>query len=68
MDEMDALRAITIEAAKIAGLERRIGSLVPGKDADVVVLSGHPFDFRSRVEAVFSTGHIAYRRNKHENH
>lgn len=68
MDEMDALRAITIEAAKIAGLDRRIGSLVPGKDADVVVLSGHPFDFRSRVEAVLSTGHIAYRRNKHENH
>lgn len=64
MDEMDALRAITIKAAKIVGLSDRIGSLAPGKDADIVVLSGHPFDFRSRVEAVFSTGHIAYRRKQ----
>lgn len=64
MDEMDALRAITIEAAKIVGLSDRIGSLAPGKDADIVVLSGHPFDFRSRVEAVFSTGHITYRRKQ----
>lgn len=64
MDEMDALRAITIDAAKIAGLDHRIGSLVPGKDADVVVLSGYPFDFRSRVQAVLSSGAIAYRRDK----
>lgn len=63
MDEMDALRAITIDAAKIAGLDHRIGSLVPGKDADVLVLSGYPFDFRSRVQAVLSSGAIAYRRN-----
>ncbi len=64
MDEMDALRAITIDAAKIAGLDHRIGSLVPGKDADVVVLSGYPFDFRSCVQAVLSSGAIAYRRDK----
>lgn len=63
MDEMDALRAITIDAAKIAGLDHRIGSLVPGKDADVLVLSGYPFDFRSRVQAVLSSGAIAYRRD-----
>lgn len=63
MDEMDALRAITIDAAKIAGLDHRIGSLVPGKDADVVVLSGYPFDFRSCVQAVLSSGAIAYRRD-----
>lgn len=62
MDEAGALAAITIGAARIAGLDARIGSLLPGKDADLVVFSGHPLDFRSHVEAVFSTGHIAYRR------
>ena len=36
---------------------------VPGKDADVLVLSGYPFDFRSRVQAVLSSGAIAYRRD-----
>lgn len=63
MREEDALAAITLRAAQIAGLEDRIGSIVPGKDADLVVFSGHPLDFRSHVEIVFSTGEIAYRRN-----
>lgn len=62
MDDRDALAAITIRAARIAGLDARIGSILPGKDADLVVFSGHPFDFRSHVETVISTGHIAYRR------
>ena len=64
MEEMDALRAITIEAARIAGLDRRIGSLAPGKDADLVVLSKTPFDFCSRVQAVVCAGQIAYRREQ----
>lgn len=62
MRDEDALRAITIGAARIVGLDARIGSIVPGKDADLVIFSGHPLDLRSRVEAVVSTGHLAYRR------
>ena len=56
MDEEEALAAITINAACIAGVDDRLGSLTIGKDADVVVLSGHPFDFKSRVQHVWIDG------------
>jgi imidazolonepropionase-like amidohydrolase len=39
----------------------RIGSLVPGKDADVVIWSGDPFDVMSRVEAAYVGGREVYR-------
>jgi imidazolonepropionase-like amidohydrolase len=39
----------------------RIGSLVPGKDADVAVWSGDPFDIMSRVEAAYIGGREVYR-------
>ena len=68
MDENEALRAITINGAKIVGLDDRIGSIAPGKDADLVVWSGHPLDFRSHVQTVVSAGQIAYRRKNDENH
>ena len=56
MAEEDALAAITRDAAEIAGLGERAGTLTPGKDADVVVLSGPPLDWRSKVTAVFIDG------------
>lgn len=60
MDELEALKAITINAAEILGIADRIGSLAPGKDADIIVLNGHPFDPRTRVELVLVNGEIAY--------
>ena len=51
-----ALAAITINPAKIAGLDHRIGSLAPGKDADIVITSGHPVNPLSRVRAVYIEG------------
>lgn len=60
MDELEALKAITINAAEILGIADRIGSLAPGKDADIIVLNGHPFDPRTRVELVLVSGEIAY--------
>ena len=47
---------ITIRAAQIAGVDDRLGSLTPGKDADIVITSGHPINLLSRVRAVFIGG------------
>ncbi len=60
MDEEEAFRAITIYPAKLLHVDDRIGSIEQGKDADLVILSGGPFDFRSRVEKVFVNGKIVY--------
>lgn len=56
MDAEEALRAITINAARIAGIDNRVGSLRPGKDADIVLCSAHPFEMKCKVQAVFIDG------------
>ena len=56
MDEEEALAAITINAACIAGVGDRLGSLSPGKDADIVVMDGHPFHWQSRAIHVLIDG------------
>ena len=56
MEPEDALAAITRDAAQIAGLDRRVGTLTPGKDADIVVTHGHPFDWNGGIRAVFLNG------------
>ena len=58
-----ALQAITLDAAKILGLADRVGSLEPGKDADVVLFNGDPFEYTSQVEAVVLNGQVAYRKD-----
>ena len=62
MPEEEALRAITINAARVIGVEDRVGSLEVGKDADIVVFDGHPFDYRTVVELVLVDGQVAYLR------
>ncbi len=49
MSEFDALRAITLNPARHIGVEARVGSLEPGKDADLVLTDGCLFDLRTRV-------------------
>lgn len=56
MDEMEALKSITINAAEVTGIADRVGSLEPGKDADIVLYDGHPLDFRSKTVWVFING------------
>ena len=56
MEEEAALAAITSTAAEIAGIAKRVGTLTPGKDADIVVTAGHPFDWNGRIKAVFIDG------------
>ncbi|MBI4544517.1 MAG: amidohydrolase family protein [Gemmatimonadetes bacterium] len=50
------LRSVTLTAARIWGIADRYGSLEPGKDADVVIWSGDPFELLTRVEHVFIRG------------
>jgi imidazolonepropionase-like amidohydrolase len=61
LDRDTALRAVTITPARIMRVADRIGSLTPGKDADVVLWSGDPFDVMSRVDAAYIGGREIYR-------
>ena len=56
LDKTAALRAITIDAAQLAGVADRVGSLEAGKDADVVLCSAHPFSMDCTIQAVFIDG------------
>jgi len=60
MDPDAALRAITIEPARMIGMADRVGSIEPGKDADLLILNGHPLGVRSLPEAVFIDGRLVY--------
>jgi imidazolonepropionase-like amidohydrolase len=59
----EALRAVTATPAEILGVADRLGSLAPGKDADLVVLSGEPQDVTSRVERVMIDGRWVFGEN-----
>ncbi len=56
MDPEEALAAITVNAARIAGLDETLGSLSPGREADIVIASRHPLELLGRVEAVLIGG------------
>jgi imidazolonepropionase-like amidohydrolase len=56
MSHDDALRAVTLTPAEVFGVSDRIGSLQTGRDANVVVWSGDPFEFSTRVEHVLIRG------------
>jgi imidazolonepropionase-like amidohydrolase len=58
MSREDALKCVTINPAEILGIDDRVGSLEQGKDADIVIWSGDPFEFYSKVEQVFINGNI----------
>lgn len=61
LGEYEALRAITIDAAKICRVDDRLGSLKVGKDADFVIFEGSPFDVFSRVFVTIINGKIVWR-------
>lgn len=60
MDEWEALRAITINAAEICRVDDRLGSLKVGKDADIVIYDGSPLEIASSVRATIVSGEIAW--------
>jgi imidazolonepropionase-like amidohydrolase len=65
-DSYTMLRACTIHPARVSGIDDRVGSLEPGKDADIVVRSGDPLDPRARVEVVLIDGRIEYDAKKRQ--
>jgi imidazolonepropionase-like amidohydrolase len=60
LDEMEALKAITINAAEILEVSDRLGSLEVGKDADIVIWNGHPFDLQATVDHALINGQVVY--------
>lgn len=63
MSEPGALAALTLNGAEMLGLASRIGSLEPGKDADLVVLSGAPFSVWTHVEQTWVEGRPVFDRS-----
>lgn len=60
MEEMEALKSITIYPAQICGVDHRIGSLEKGKDADIVIFNGSPLEVATKVMCTLIDGEIAY--------
>jgi imidazolonepropionase-like amidohydrolase len=60
MTREDALRSITVNPARIMGLDHRVGALAPGLDGDVVIWDGDPLDVMSRALRVFVAGVPVY--------
>lgn len=53
-----ALAAITIDAARILGIDERVGSIAVGKDADLVLYTGDPFEYTTQVSQVIINGQL----------
>lgn len=64
LDEQTALEAMTITAAEIIGVADRVGSLQVGKDADIIILDGHPFHHKTFVESTLINGKVLYEKAK----
>ncbi|MGZ8538299.1 MAG: amidohydrolase family protein [Flavisolibacter sp.] len=56
----EALRAITINPAKLLGIDKQVGSLEKGKDADLVLFNGDPFEYTTKVCMVIINGKIEF--------
>lgn len=63
LDEMEALKAITINPAEIVGIADRVGSIEVGKDADIVIFDGNPIkDIDCKTYATIINGEIVYKK------
>ena len=61
-----ALSSVTLDAAKLLGIDTEFGSLEPGKRADVVLYDGDPFEHTTHVTHVFVDGKLVYQRSKRQ--
>lgn len=53
-----ALASVTVDAARLLGIQNRIGSLEPGKDADIALYDGDPFEYTTHSTAVIINGQV----------
>ena len=58
LPELEGLKAVTINAAKACNIDNRVGSIKEGKDADIVIWSGHPLDIMTEASVVILNGNI----------
>ena len=66
MNRDAALKALTIDAAEILGIADRVGSLEPGKDANLFIAKGDPLEVRTQLTHIFINGKDVGVDNKHE--
>lgn len=64
LSDDDGLKTITLHPARLLKLQDRIGSLEKGKDADLLILTGHPLHYRTQVLKAFINGEVYYEREK----
>lgn len=62
--EEAALQSVTLDAAKILGVDDRLGSIEPGKDADIVVWKNHPLGTWGEAQVVIVNGQVVFERNE----
>jgi imidazolonepropionase-like amidohydrolase len=62
MSETEALKAITLNGAKQLGLDKRLGSIEVGKDADLAIFNGHPLNSFARVDLTLVDGEVYFQR------
>jgi len=68
LSEDDAIKSLTIEGAKMLGLDKKVGSLEKGKDADFIILNGYPFSIYTHVEQTWIDGKKVFDRSNKKDH
>ena len=63
LPELEALRAVTINAAKVNGIDHRVGSIEEGKDADIVIWDSHPLHYLTKPDYVIVNGTIVHQKD-----
>ncbi|MBL8694984.1 MAG: amidohydrolase family protein [Planctomycetes bacterium] len=64
LDDQTALESITISPARILGVDQRVGSIEPGKDADLILTDGNLLDYRTFVQMSIVNGTVQYEKAK----
>ena len=62
LNELDALKAVTINAAKLTNIDHKVGSIEVGKEADIVIWSHNPFHYLAQPKVVLIDGKIMYKK------